>query len=222
MNINLIRDFVVYSELISAIVGTIYLYKYKNTYLKYFLLLLWFITITEFIGGYIVENKILVYIDENGLVYNKWLSNIRRFVTFMILYYIYFKLLKTEVFKKWIKIFAIIFSIIYVLNWIFLQNFIKESPEIPQVIGSIFLVISILFYFIELLKSEKIMVFHRLLLFWISVGLLLFYTGTIPFMLKWNGYMIIPGVHKLFLIVYILAIIMYLTFTFGFIWSKKE
>ncbi|MDX5586312.1 MAG: hypothetical protein QNK20_15610 [Aureibaculum sp.] len=222
MNINLIRDFVVYSELISAIVGTIYLYKYKNTYLKYFLLLLWFITITEFIGGYIVENKILVYIDENGLVYNKWLSNIRRFVTFIILYYIYFKLLKTEVFKKWIKIFAIIFSIIYVLNWIFLQNFIKESPEIPQVIGSIFLVISILFYFIELLKSEKIMVFHRLLLFWISVGLLLFYTGTIPFMLKWNGYMIIPGVHKLFLIVYILAIIMYLTFTFGFIWSKKE
>ena len=222
MNINLIRDFVVYSELISAIVGTIYLYKYKNTYLKYFLLLLWFITITEFIGGYIVENKILVYIDENGLVYNKWLSNIRRFVTFIILYYIYFKLLKTEVFKKWIKIFAIIFSIIYVLNWIFLQNFIKESPEIPQVIGSIFLVISILFYFIELLKSEKIMVFHRLLLFWISVGLLLFYAGTIPFMLKWNGYMIIPGVHKLFLIVYILAIIMYLTFTFGFIWSKKE
>ncbi len=222
MNLNLIRDFVVYSELISAIVGTIYLYKYKNTYLKYFLLLLWYITVTELIGGYIVENKILVYIDENGLVYNKWLHNIRRFVTFIILYYIYFKLLQTKVFKKWIKIFAIIFSIIYVLNWIFLQNFIKESPEIPQVLGSIFLVISILFYFIELLKSEKIMVFHRLLLFWISVGLLLFYTGTIPFMLKWNGYMLIPGVHKLFLIVYILAITMYLIFTFGFIWSKKE
>ncbi len=97
MNLNLIRDFVVYSELISAIVGTIYLYKYKNTYLKYFLLLLWYITVTELIGGYIVENKILVYIDENGLVYNKWLHNIRRFVTFIILYYIYFKLLQTKV-----------------------------------------------------------------------------------------------------------------------------
>jgi vacuolar-type H+-ATPase subunit I/STV1 len=103
-----------------------------------------------------------------------------------------------------------------------LQDFIKEIPEIPHVLGSIFLIISILFYFIELLKSEKILVFHRLLLFWISVGLILFYAGTIPFMLKWNGYMLIPGVHDLFLIVYILAITMYLIFSFGFIWSKKE
>jgi len=203
-------------------VGTSYLYKYKHTYLKYFLYFLWYITLMEFVGEYIVENKILVYIDENGLVYNKWLSNIRRFVTFIVLYYIYFKALQTKVFKKWTKIFAIIFTFVYTLNWIIFQNFIKENPEIPMVVGSIFLIVSIIFYFIELLRSEKIVIFHRMLLFWISVGLLLFYAGTIPFMLKWNGYMLIPGVHELFLILYVLAILMYLTFTFGFIWSRKE
>ncbi len=222
MNFNLIREFVVYSELISAIIGTIYLFKYKHTVLKYFLLLLWYITLTELFGGYMVKSKFLVYIDENGLIYNWWIHNIRRFFTFLVLYYIYYRLLKTEAYKKWVKVFAIFFAIIYILNYIFLQDFIKEIPEIPQVLGSIFLIISILFYFIELLKSEKIMVFHRLLPFWISVGLILFYAGTIPFMLKWNGYMLIPGVHDLFLIVYILAITMYLIFSFGFIWSKKE
>lgn len=220
--ISLIRDSIKYSELISAIVGTVYFYKYKHTNLKYFLYLLWYITITEFLGWYIRITGNMAYIDENGLVYNKWLYNILNLVLFCTVYIIYYRQLKTQLFKKWIKTFIIMFLIIHFINWVFIQNFIREGAVLPRIIGSIFLIISIIFYFIELLRSEKIVVFHRLLLFWISVGLLLFYTGTIPFTLKWNGYMIIRGIHELFLIVYILAIIMYLTFTFGFIWSKKE
>jgi len=115
-----------------------------------------------------------------------------------------------------------IYIITSVVNWSFIQSFIWNNSEIPRITGSILLILTILFYFIELLRSEKIVRFHKMLLFWISIGLLLFYSGTIPFYLKINNYAIIPGVHKLFLIVYVLAIIMYLTFSFGFIWSKKE
>lgn len=222
ITISIIRDSIKYSELISAIVGTAYFYKYKNTSLKYFLYLLWYITITEFMGWYTRTTGNMAYVDENGLVYNKWLYNLLNLVLFSTVYIIYYKYLKTPLFKKWIKIFITIFLIVHFLNWSFIQNFIIEGAVFPRIIGSIFLIIIIIFYFIELLRSEKIVVFHRLLLFWISIGLLLFYTGTIPFTLKWNGYMIIPGIHELFLIVYILAIIMYLFFTFGFIWSKKE
>ena len=220
--IEVIRNSVRYSELLSAIVGTIFFYKYRNTYLKYFLLLLWYITVSEFLGWYIRETGNLGYIDERGYVYNKWVYNILNFATFNTLYFIYYKQLKTSIFKNWVKKFAIIFSIVYLVNFIFIQDFILENAVTPQILGSLLLISTIIFYFIELLKSEKILVFHRLLLFWVSIGLLLFYTGTIPFVLKWNGYMLIPGIHKLFLIVYILAIIMYLIFTLGFIWSKRE
>ncbi|WP_157972891.1 hypothetical protein [Aureibaculum luteum] len=220
--ISLIKNSVKYSELLSAIVGTVYFYKYKHTTLKYFLYLLWYITITEFLGWYIRVTGNMAYIDENGWIYNKWLYNILNIVTFSTVYIIYYRYLKTQLFKKWIKVFLIVFLLVNILNWAFIQNFIKEGAVFPKIIGSVFLIISIIFYFIELLRSEKIVIFHRLLLFWISVGLLLFYTGTIPFVLKWNGFMVIKGVHELFLILYILAIIMYLTFTFGFIWSKKE
>ena len=224
MTINLILDFVKYSELIAAIFGTIYFSKYKNTALKFFLYLLWYITLTEFLSWYSMKYGIneLLFINEKGVRYNWWMYNLLRFITFNCLFFIYYRYLKTKIYKRWIRIFMFIYIITSVINWSFLQSFIWNNSEIPRIIGSIFLIITILFYFIELLKSEKIIVFHRLLLFWISVGLLLFYSGTIPFYLKLSGYALIPGIHELFLIVYILAIIMYLTFTFGFIWSKKE
>ena len=221
MNISLIVDIVNYSELLSAIAGSIYYFKYKHTVLKYFLFLLWYITITELIGWYGSVNDVLGFYKD-GVSYRTWLYNILRIVTFCSLFYIYFNYLKNNLFKKWIKLFAIVYIIITILNWSLWQHFLFERSETPRILGTIFLIITIVFYFIELLRSDKIVVFYRMLLFWISVGLLLYYSGTLPFVLKWNGYMLIPGAHELFLIVYILAIIMYLTFTFGFIWSKKE
>lgn len=222
MNTELISDFVIYSELIAAITGTIFFYKYGKTPLKFLLFLLWYITLTELIGWYAMENKEFGFTHDNGYYYISWMYNLLRIVTFLTLFLIYSKYLKTKVFKKWITIFAIVYVLISIINWSFIQSFIWEKSEAPKIVGSILLIISIIFYFIELLRSEKLLVFHKLLLFWVSVGLLLFYTGTIPFSLKYNGYALIPGTHKLFLIVYILAITMYLLFTFGFIWSRKE
>lgn len=221
LTIDIIRNSVRYTELISAVVGSIYFYKYRHTVLKYFLILLWYITITEFCGYYFRKYKFLVHISNDGVVYNLWLYNLLEIVTFGILYYIFFKSLKTTIYKLWTKILAIGFVLLTIVNWGFLQNFILEWSEFPNIYGSLTLIIIILFYFIELLQSDKIILFHRNLLFWISVGLLLFYAGTLPFAIKVNGYALIPGIHGLFLIIYILAIFMYLTFTFGFIWSKK-
>lgn len=213
-----------YSELIAAITGTVFFYKYKNTSLRYFLYLLWYITLTEFAAWFSFKYaiKALIFFDKNGVGFNWWMYNLLRFITFNTLFFVYYKYLKTSSYKKWIKIFSIVYIIVSIVNWSFIQNFAFSNSELPRIIGSVFLIISVLFYFVELLRSDKIVIFHKLILFWISVGLLLFYTGTIPFFLKINDYALISGIHRLFLIVYILAIIMYLTFTFGFIWSRKE
>jgi len=219
-----LRYFVPFSELLASIVGTIYFYKYKHTFLKYFLFLLWYITLTEFSGWYVSSNRIesLLFFDQNGRLYTLWMYNLLRIFTFSTIFYIYIKSINTKRYKSLIKIFLITYLILVVINWSFIQSFIFEMSEIPKVIGSLFVTITVIFYFIELLKSEKIIIFHRVLLFWVSTGFLLYYSGTIPFALKWNGYMLIPGIHKLFLINTILSLTMYLTFTLGFIWSKKE
>ncbi len=224
MSLDTFRHLVPFAELLSAVVGTIYFYKYKNTCLKYFLVLLWYITLTEFSGWYISANRIesLLFFDQNGTKYNLWMYNLLRIFTFSTIFYIYIKSINTKIYKQIIKAFLITYLILVVINWSFIQSFIFEMSEIPKVIGSLFVTVTVIFYFIELLKSEKIITFHRVLLFWISTGLLLYYSGSIPFALKWNGYMLIPGIHKLFLINTILSMTMYLTFTIGFILSDKE
>ena len=80
--ISLIRSSGKYVELLSAIVGTIYFYKYRNTSLKYFLFMLWYITLTEFIGSYASENNVLVFFDKNGIDFNHWMYNTLYFVFF--------------------------------------------------------------------------------------------------------------------------------------------
>lgn len=219
-----IQNIVLYSELIAAITGTIYFYKYNQTQLKYFLYLLWFITFCEFFATIITTFKIdqLLYVDENEVRYNLWIYNLLYFIFFNSIYFIYLKSVHSKKSKLWIKIFMMSYIVVSIFNWSFLQKFFVEMSELPYVLGSLFLLIIIIFYFIELLKSDQIVVFHKLLLFWVSVGLLLFHTGTIPFAINTNSYSEMPYVHDLFHIIYILAIAMYLIFIFGFIWSKRE
>lgn len=220
-SISIIRESIKYFELISALVGTIYFYKYRHTSLKYFLFLLWYITLTEFLGAISIEQEMLVVFDKNGVKYNYWMFNLLYFILFNTVYMIYLQFITNPKQKTFIKTFIISYIIISIINWTFIQNFLYEMSEIPFVLGSIFLIIIIIFYFIQLLKSNKIIAFHKDLLFWISVGLLIFHTGTIPFSLKYNGYALLPNIHNLFLIIYILSLCMYIIFTFGFIFSNK-
>ena len=222
MSIETFRSLIPFSELLAAIIGTFYFYKYRHTPLRYFLYLLWYITITEFTGSYASKNNVLVFFDENGIDYNYWLYNLLYIVFFIVILVIYLRSIKNSGQKKIIKYFILIYILISIINWSFIQSFIFEMSDLPYVAGSIFLIITIIFYFIQLLKSEEIKKFHKELLFWISIGLLLFHSGTIPFSLKLNDYALFPGIHKLFLIIWVLALIMYLIFTFGFIWSKKQ
>lgn len=220
-SISIIRESVKYFELISAVVGTIYFYKYRHTSLKYFLFLLWYITLTEFLGSISINNEILVVFDKNGVKYNYWMFNLLYFILFNTVYMTYLQFIAHPKQKTFIKFFMVFYIITSIINWTFIQNFLYEMSEIPFVIGSILLMIIIIFYFIQLLKSNKIIAFHKDLLFWISVGLLIFHSGTIPFSIKYNGYALLPKIHNLFLIIYILSICMYILFTFGFIFSNK-
>jgi len=217
------KQAVLFSEILAAIFGAIFYFKYKNTAFKYIFFILWLIVITEILG-YFYKELHLYYTNENGVKYNLFLYNILSLILFPAYYFMYYKTLKTERYQSIIKLFIIVFLIIYIGNWVFFQHFFTENPLYPRIIGSIFLTICIVFYFIELLQSDKIISFHRLVPFWISVGLLIFYTSTIPFTVVQNSYMLSNdnAVLKIFIIKLILATAMYLIFAFGFLWSKKE
>ena len=72
------------------------------------------------------------------------------------------------------------------------------------------------------MRSDKIIIFHKKLMFWVSISLLIFYSSTIPFIIMRSFYYDLAYIHNIFIIDYVLATIMYLLFIVGFIWSKKE
>lgn len=218
LSLKVIRNVLLYSEILAAIAATIFFFKYKKTSIKYLLLVLWLIVLTEQFGLIMGQKRILLY--ENK--YNYWIFNIMKPIWKLLYLYIFYKSLENMKYKKWIRNFIAIYIVSLIINWLFLQNFLTEIESYSHIIGAFFIISSAIFYLLELLKSDKIIRFYRKLLFWVSIGLLIFYGGTIPFIIVRDYYANLNYIHNIYLIIYLLGTLMYLLFTFGFIWSKKE
>lgn len=199
-------------EILSAIIGTIFLYKYKDTLLKYFLVLLWYTAINDVLGMYLRE-----YITN----YNGFIYNIYYVVNFSYLFVLY----KNHVSKTTYKKSILVFLILYILSTIiygFFENYKVHFQSVPYIIASFLLIISIIFYFIEILNSEKVLVTNKNLLFWISIGFLIYYVGNIPFRILRNYYEYLTDAVVLFLVNFTLTVIKNICFIIGFICSDKK
>jgi hypothetical protein len=206
-----IKHSIKYIELISAIVGSIYFFKYKYTFLKYFLFMLWLIVFVEFFAIY--------YVQKTG--HNQILYNLYHSINFPFLFILYRTYIKNEKQRKAIGVFIPIYLVFFFGN-IFFQNYFTQIQTIPFIIGALFTIISILFYFLEILNTDKVLKVSENLLFWISIGLLLYFVGKIPLRIVKNYWKEISNYQSYYIVEYILSIIMNICFIIGFIWSRKD
>ncbi len=200
-------------EVVTAIVGTIYYHKYKNApVLKYFIFLLWYVVCNEFIG---------LYIRLYGSGYNALIINIYNLINFSYILFLFKNYLNSAKGKKLVLILCILYLISFIING-FYENYLIDFQSIPYIIAAFFVVITILLYFREILNSEKVLHAKKNLLFWIGVGLLLYFVGNIPFRIIRNYYEYLSDASTLFLVNFTLAVIMNVCFIIGFIWSDKK
>jgi len=210
--INLIIKIAIGFEVFTALIGILFFYKIKHTkVLKYFVLSISYVAVNELIGLYIKLNEGI-----NAIIHNVY--NVITFSFFLILYRSYLKNPKR---KKTVLIFIILYLTTFVINGFF-ENYLENHQRIPYIIGALFLVITISFYFIEILNSEKVLNAKRNILVWISVGLLIYYVGNIPFRILRNYYVELTDASALFLVNITLTIIKNVCFIIGFIWSEKK
>ncbi|MDP3313893.1 hypothetical protein [Lutibacter sp.] len=112
-----------------------------------------------------------------------------------------------------------IYTLISIIDIAFFTNFILEHLNYNIIVSSILIVLSVMLYFIELLKSDAVLKLNTSIYFWISIGVLFFNIGMIPIcviaeLINYNGVFDI--------IILSLNIIMAGCFITGFIVSKKE
>jgi hypothetical protein len=199
-----------------AIVFVVSLIKfplYKNTPLRILPLILLLTLVTESLGGLI--NKI--YGPPNIIVFN-----IYYFLYFTMFFYLFMKVIEVDKFKKLIKIGILVFWIFY-LSDLILTDIVNESFTRSYIAGAGILIFSITLYYISILQSSLVLVIKNDLLFWISVGLFLFYIGYLPIKIIRSWFLQLNDFFNILLTIqFSLIIVMYGCFLIGFLWMKKR
>lgn len=209
---NILKNVLLISQLISVIICLLYLFKREIGYWRWFAVYL-----------------VIIFIQECF-----WMQSASIDKQYRIIYYVFIGVPLEYLFFYWLyalksqknkKLFILSVSI-YIIT-ILLSVFYKNVDEVFSIsvnIGTMILIVLIILEFIKQIKTDDILMFKANRMFYINLGLILFYIGNYPFHIFgpelyinhlniWNAY------YFYFLITNIL---MYVLFSVAFIWGKTR
>jgi hypothetical protein len=208
-----IKYFMMLLQFITAVIGTIYYYKYKNSILKYFLYLLWYTSLNDVLGYF--------YQDITNAANNYFIYNFYQVLRFSIILFIYKSYVESIEYKKLIKVFIGAYCLSVVINF-FVEDFFETYFVNTFIIGATLIATSVLFYLFEVLKSDKVLYVTESLIFWVSFAHLVYFVPNVPFYIVRKYYSDSSSIPYIFMINYFLLLVYYLILILGFIWSKPE
>ncbi len=220
-------------EIMAAVVGILYFKKYRHTAAKYFIYILIYIAVLELIGSY------TVYVDNYGFLSdikdilkgtlferNAWYYTFFWKIGAIILFSSYYqKILKKDYFIKLLRWSSYTFLIIsFVLIFSDSTRFFKGSFPVISILGAIIIMECAVFYFFEILQSEKVLIFYKSINFYISSSILLFWLTYTPLIFFSKYYTVedLEYVNLRKLIILAAIGCMYTTFAIGLIISEPD
>lgn len=204
-------------------VVAVYRYRtYFDTALKYFPIFIIYTFCTELLGILIkYSNEFQFFSDDRYAWHNVIIYNFYQIITFIFFYWVYRNVLQKKSARKWIKYGAILCTSTYVINS-FITNPLHNHLIYGNILGSIILVIIIVFYLMEKNGEKNPFPKWQNLLFWTSIGLLAFYIFFPIMMLV--GITSQDLYYKLHFrqILLFLIVFMYSCFIIGFLLGKRK
>lgn len=204
-------------EIAAFLTGLVYWKKIKDTYWKWFTLYLLFIVITEFIGWYLL---VIDSPEKNQAFYNYFEIP----TEFLFFFFLFNQSYKTSKYK-WLPIAC---TVIYLLSWMMDILYFSKLEfffySFSYTVGNLLLLVLILGYFIRLVTSDAILGFRQDMLFWVGTGMLIYYLGSFPYYgLRNTLIKNYQDAHVTYTyIMYVLNCLMYIMFSFSFIWGKPR
>ncbi|WP_291871263.1 hypothetical protein [Maribacter sp.] len=161
---------------ISLITSIIRYRRYYDSALKYLPIIIGYTLANEILGGMIkYYNEIQIVYSEGYALNNNLIFNIWDNIFFLYFFYVYWKMFNTIKFKKIARNGTLLYIGISIVN-LFIQDFFIFTQIYSLVFGSLLIVIIAILYFVELKRKPTSIPISKNLLFWISIGLLIFYT----------------------------------------------
>jgi hypothetical protein len=210
-------NILIIAELCALICGVITFKKWRHTHFSYLIYYLVWIVVTEAIGRQLDGPE---YYKYDWILYTFFIVPLE----FFFFYWLIQKSIKHSAKSKLVFSFSILFLIAFVFEMYFVKHDRPYFNSFSNSLGAIGLLILILQYFRELVTSNDILNFKRSMIFYIAFGLFCFYIISLPYYGLYNtlvyDYFSIFKAYKP--IVLIMSSIMYLLFSFGFIWAKPN
>ncbi len=198
-------------EIIAAIVALAYYPKIKNTYWKWFVLYLVFIVLESIILKYFDLKKTRMYIYD--------------FLIVPIEFFFFFWLYAIQSLKR--KNLFWIFCSIYFLSYLphlFYTEAYKTINATSYIVGCLLLFVLVILEFHKQIISEDILLFKQNKMFYINVGVTLFYIGSLPLLAFFEN--LYKNENTIFMVYFTYFLsssnLMYLLFAASFIWGKPN
>lgn len=207
-----LQESLIWTEGLAAIISIIFYRNAKDSYWKYFSIYL-----------------ILMFLSE---VFGKWGGNLIEYskpkffnyfvipIEFLFLYWLY----ASKTFKR-PKLFYIV-SLLYLLSFIPNEYFFEAGKIIfsfNYTFGCLILMILVIMEYYRQINSSDILHFNKNKMFYINLGVTLFYIGTLPFWTFFNLLSKYPELWNIYFNYFLMSgIIMYVLFSISFIWGKQN
>ncbi len=215
-------------EGLAAVIGLFCLKKYKHTAVKYFICFLVYSFCIDLLGRYPTYLKsfgYFQYIDGTIFEKNYWWYALFGITSMCFYFYYFFAILNNKLFKKvfrYVSIFLIVLSVLHFI--IHIDQFYNKNSSFIRINTSVLIIFGVILYLVEVLQTEKILLFFKSINFYISSVLLIWLLITTPLTFyeiyfstaDWN-FVFLKG-H-----IYLSAnMFMYLMFTFALLWCNPE
>lgn len=218
-------------EISAGITGLYFLKKNPDTnnVNRYLVFFLWYTVFVEIFGlyaplAYFTDYKILPFVKDTLFADNYWWYNIYVMISFSFFTYYFTSFFKQHKIVRLVILLIIVYLISSISYLIFTDIYFKGYSIFSNIIGTILILLSIIYYYFNLLRTDKILSLKKTLPVYISIGVLVFNLIGTP-MDIFSEYFNSSNDIYVRLKSYILAtinIILYASFIVGFIICSKD
>jgi|SRR6185436_18949748 len=211
-SIFLFTQYLIAAEALAAIAGCLTWNKWKHNYFKWFVIYLLIILIFELSTHFLVFFKMKEEVP--------FVNQIVASIEILFINWFFYKILIGSK-KKIIVVGAAAYITALALEKTLIDTTNYYFDSLSYTVGNLFILVYLILFFIEFANSEKILAFKKQTIFWIALGLLVFYLGTFPFFGLYNELM--KNMDIFTTIAWTATALnysMYILFTIGLIWGK--
>lgn len=205
-------------EISAAVTGLASWNKLKNSYWRMFPIYLCIVVFIELVGGY------YAFIQRDTAINLKWFRFFAIPLQFLFFYWLYHQYFKKRIKSELPKICLGVYCAVFLFDQF--QTFYKNKwfDDISYSVGSILLLILVFKFISVFVNSPELKVFKKSKMFWVSLGILIYYVGSLPY---WPVRVYLNENYPelfifMFTLMYLLNYIMYSLFIVAMVWGKSE